>query len=280
MKICMIPVCYNAHDDALRLLDSVDRALKIYSGFTLDVILADNSTIPSNIDISSRRYGYAIHWLKNNNVGYFPAFNNALARLQVESYDFVIVCNVDLVIAENFFLILAKHPLARETGLIAPSILSEKNGRDLNPKIIHRPSARKMKFMRMICSSATLFTWYQKLASIREQSRARSQKRRYLSFSSAERIQNKPMYGAHGSFMVFTRHYFAMGAHVFYPRFLFGEEVFVAEQLRIHGLKIEHVPGLRVFDKEHASTSQIRLDFIRAEHKKSYEYLYGQFYAK
>ena len=85
------------------------------------------------------------------------------------------------------------------------------------------------------------------------------------------------MYCAHGSFMVFTQQYFAKGAQVAYPRFLFGEEGFVAEQLRMHGLEIEHVPNIRVFDKEHASTSQVNLDFICAEHKKSYDYFYANF---
>ena len=86
------------------------------------------------------------------------------------------------------------------------------------------------------------------------------------------------MYGAHGSFMVFTRRYFEKGAHVNYPRFLFGEEVFVAEQLRKHSLMIESIPEIRVFDKEHASTSQEKLEFICPEHKKSYEYLKRHFF--
>ncbi|MNZ11427.1 hypothetical protein D3C78_282910 [compost metagenome] len=86
------------------------------------------------------------------------------------------------------------------------------------------------------------------------------------------------MYGAHGSFMIFSRNYFRLGADVDYPRFLFGEEVFVAEQLRTHNLHIEHLPQLRIFDKEHASTSKVKFGFICGEHKKSYDYLYERFY--
>ena len=39
MKICMIPVCYNAHDDALKLLNSIELAFKIAPNIKLDVIL-------------------------------------------------------------------------------------------------------------------------------------------------------------------------------------------------------------------------------------------------
>ena len=88
---------------------------------------------------------------------------------------------------------------------------------------------------------------------------------------------HRKMYGAHGSFMIFTKYYFSKGAHVDYPRFLFGEETFVAEQLRMNGLIIKHVPNIKVFDEEHGSTSKLARKFICAEHKKSYEYFYENF---
>ncbi len=274
MRVCFVPVCYNAHDDALRFLHSVDRAFSACSGLKLDVILSDNSTVLPETEFASRQCAYSFHYLKNDNIGYFPAFNKALSSLpqEVGSYDFVVVCNVDLVIAEDFFATLLAHPLVNRTGLIAPGIFSDKDGRDLNPKMVRRPSARKINFMRMVCSNVTLFRWYHKLVRMREQARSRAPQD-VASITGSE----QPMYGAHGSFMVFTRQYFAKGAQVAYPRFLFGEEGFVAEQLRMHGLEIEHVPNIRVFDKEHASTSQVNLGFICAEHKKSYDYFYTNF---
>ena len=257
----------------MRFLNSVDRAYSNCTGLELDVILSDNSTVALERDIASRQCAYSFHYLKNDNVGYFPAFNKALSSLPdgIDNYDFVVVCNVDLVVAEDFFSTLLAHPLGNKTGLIAPGIFSDKDGRDLNPKMVRRPSTLKINFMRMVCSSVTLFRWYHKLVRIREQVRSRAQQGGTI--TSLE----QPMYGAHGSFMVFTRQYFAKGAQVAYPRFLFGEEGFVAEQLRTYGLDIEHVPSIRVFDKEHSSTSQVKLDFICAEHKKSYDYFYTHF---
>ncbi|MEH6349789.1 glycosyltransferase family 2 protein [Pseudomonas sp. 3JA] len=281
MKLCVVPVCYNAHEDALRFLESVELAFRACPGLVLDVVLADNSTVHPAIDIAAQQYSYSFKYLKNENVGYFPAFNKALASLSqgVDGYDFVVVCNVDLVVADDFFSTLQAHSVGIETGLIAPGIFSDKDGRDLNPKMMHRPSARKINFMRLVCSNVVLFRWYHKLVRMREQTRSRAQQRdrgvdnKTMTVSSPQ----PQMYGAHGSFMIFTRRYFAKGADVAYPRFLFGEEGFVAEQLRRHALNIEHVPSVRVFDKEHASTSQVKLDFICAEHKKSYDYFYTNF---
>ncbi|WNZ80059.1 glycosyltransferase [Pseudomonas sp. P105] len=281
-KICIVPVCYNAHEDAVRFLDSVDLAFRACPDFALEVVLADNSTIAPSMNIASRQYAYSFTYMKNDNVGYFPAFNKAFANQarRAEDYDFVIVCNVDLVVAEDFFSVLLTQSVGSETGLVAAGIFSDRDGRDLNPKIARRPTARKINFMRIVCSSVVLFRGYMKLARMRERARSRTQQRdrRIAGTTKVVVPTRSPMYGAHGSFMVFTRRYFTKGADVAYPRFLFGEEVFVAEQLLRHNLSIQHVPGLRVFDKEHASTSKVNFDFICGEHKKSYDYLYTHFY--
>lgn len=280
MKICIVPVCYNAHEDALRFLESVEKAFLACPDLELDVMLADNSTVGSPSAMSERQYAFTYRYLKNDNVGYFPAFYRALSSLvePITSFDYVMVCNVDLVVADDFFAKLGEHVLCERTGLIAPGIYSDKDGRDLNPKIMHRPSSKKFEFMRMVCSSSVLFKWYSGLSRIREKSRSRSQKSQSTLVQSPGRSAPKKMYGAHGSFMIFTKNYFQQGASVDYPRFLFGEEVFVAEQLRMCQLEIEHVPGVRIFDKEHASTSQANFKFICGEHKKSYEYLISHFF--
>ncbi len=276
MKICMVPVCYNAHSDAMRFLASVERAFSHAADLSLEVILADNSNIPAPTKLMDLVFSFSYSYVNNQNIGYFPAFNQALRTLVegVEDYDYIIVCNVDLVVADDFFVTLVRKGFNDQVGVIAPGIFSDKDGRDLNPKMMRRPTYIKINFMRLVCSHVFLFRYYHKLVRLREHLRSRLQHKRQDSTRShcAGR-----MYGAHGSFMIFTRRYFAEGAHVDYPRFLFGEEGFVAEQLRMHDLEIEHVPDLRIFDKEHASTSQVRLDFICAEHKKSYDYFYDNF---
>ncbi len=74
MKICLVPVCYNAHDDAVRFLDSVNTAFSFCLGVELEVILSDNSTLSSVITFDARNYSYNFRYLQNSNIGYFPAF--------------------------------------------------------------------------------------------------------------------------------------------------------------------------------------------------------------
>lgn len=279
VKICIVPVCYNAHEDALRFLESVEKAFLASPDLELDVILADNSMIVPPVSMSERQYAFTYRYLKNANVGYFPAFKRALSSLAqpMTTFDYVMVCNVDLIVADDFFARLVEHIPSPRTGLIAPGIYSDKDGRDLNPKIMCRPSSKKFEFMRMVCSSAVLFKWYSHLARMREKKRSHSQAQ-LRPAQAKPSLPPKKMYAAHGSFMIFTKKYFQQGASVDYPRFLFGEEVFVAEQLRMHQLEIEHKPSVRIFDKEHASTSQANLKFICGEHRKSYDYLISHFF--
>ncbi|RYZ83380.1 MAG: glycosyltransferase [Proteobacteria bacterium] len=279
MKIGIIPVCYNAYADAARFLESVEKASCACSHLSLEVVLADNSTVDAPLGIIHRESSFNYTYQKNSNIGYFPAFNSGLSNLSgpTESYDFIIVCNVDLVVADNFFIELTKQSLSENVGVIAPGIFSDKDGRDLNPKMRTRPTRAKINFMRAICSSVLLFRLYHYLVRMKENARSRSQARVSISSEPCKQSSVPSMYGAHGSFMIFTKNYFRRGAHTDYPRFLFGEEGFVAEQLRQHQLLIKHIPVIRVFDKEHASTSQIKLAFICAEHKKSYDYFYTNF---
>lgn len=75
---------------------------------------------------------------------------------------------------------------------------SDKDGRDLNPKIMRRPSLRKMKFMRMVCSSTALFVgtlcWY---VLVNVLVLVRSVK---IAKKGGDRGQ-PAMYGAHGSLL-------------------------------------------------------------------------------
>lgn len=279
MRICIIPVCFNAYDDALRLLASINNAYSLVTGISLKVILSDNSTSVPFHSFDSSEYSFEFNHLKNNNIGYFPAFSKALetASCFPEYFDFVIVCNVDLVIASDFFRSLVSYVVGPETGVLAPGVFSERDGRDLNPKIMRRPSLLKIQFMRFVCSTTMIFKGYRSLVRIRELMRASFKKPKGNNKHAEQGSNRIYMYGAHGSFLIFTKTYFMKGAHVNYPRFLFGEEGFVAEQLRMNNLVIEHIPEIKVFDKEHSSTSKVNLNFIRSEHKKSYDYFYWNF---
>tara|TARA_R110001583_G_scaffold107898_1_gene256603 strand:- start:13526 stop:14422 length:897 start_codon:yes stop_codon:yes gene_type:complete len=271
LKVALICVCYNAYEDALRLLNSIEKAYSLTKNVELTVVLSDNSTsdndlkLIENIDLS---FNYI--YIKNDNVGYFPAFNLGVKAIKgnVNDFDYTIVSNVDLTMDSDFFNVLKDLKLSNDIGVIAPKIISEQSGKDSNPKIKVRPTKRQISFMRMLCSSSLAFSLYQKMTVLKLHLKKTSNNK------NIENNANLSMYGAHGAFMIFTQLYFKTGAKIDYPRFLFGEEGFVAEELRKHSLKIYHETSLVIHDKEHGSTSTQPSKFICKEHKKSYDYFY------
>jgi len=270
LEVALVCVCYNAYQDALRLLKSIEKSYSQTKGVNLTVVLSDNSTNENNKElIDNLNFSFQYIYIKNDNIGYFPAFYKGVQATEQapEQFDYVIVSNVDLTVAESFFNELYLLKTASDIGVIAPRVLSQSTGLDSNPKILVRPSKFRITLFRFISSSPFSFSLYKKL---KHHIRGRYSKPKSVNTS----VIMKPsfMYGAHGAFMVFTKQYFNSGAHVNYPRFLFGEEGFVAEECRKVGLKVEHQPVLVINDREHGSTSLETSAFICNEHKKSYDY--------
>jgi len=270
-KVCLVCVCYNAYEDTLCLLNSIEKSYSLTKDMELTVVLSDNSTSEKGLTlIKYVDFSFNYIYIKNDNVGYFPAFNLGVkaTKESINSFDYIMVSNVDLAIDINFFKVLKYLKLSKNIGVVAPNIISDQSGLDANPKIKIRPTKRQISFMRIICSNHLVFSLYQKLTVLR------------LHFKRGSKPENSQdnndfsMYGAHGAFMIFTAKYFKARAKIDYPRFLFGEEGFVAEELRKYSLKIQHETGLIIYDKEHGSTSTQPSKFICKEHKKSYDYFY------
>lgn len=264
-KVCLVAVCYNSHDDAVRLLSSIEVAFNACSNVELDVLLCDNSTVAPPVDFISQGYSYSFRYLKSDNVGYFPAFAKGLDSLG-KDFDYVIVSNVDLMLAEGFFTTLRALCPPSDIGVIAPSIWSSHRKADLNPKILQRVSREALSRTKAIFRSPLRFYLYTLLSEIKARYACKVQ-------SSSDYI-----YAPHGSLIIFTRAYFVAGARVDYPRFLFGEEVFVGEECLRAGVKVLYAPSIKVCDRDHGSTSLEKRAFIAAEHVKSLDYLINAYF--
>ncbi len=273
-RICLVCVCFNAYKDASELLESVSKAYSRCAEVELTVVLGDNSVEELGVElVRDVSFDFKFFYQKNANIGYFPAFCKGV-RSQgkpLDHFDYVIVSNVDLILDEDFFKNLRSLIVGSHIGVIAPAILSMNHGSDLNPKMLERPSREKIEFMIRVCSNGFLFLLHRFASSMRDKIRAKSA---HLEV----RPKGGEMYGAHGAFMVFTRHYFECGGSINYPRFLFGEEGFVAEETRRVGLVVQHVESLVVHDKEHGSTSLKSSKFLACEHKKSYEFFLNHYF--
>ena len=87
-------------------------------------------------------------------------------------------------------------------------------------------------------------------------------------------------YSSHGSFLIFTKKGFNLITKQKYPIFLFGEELFFGEILRINNLYSVYKPSLVVFDKEHISTAKLSSKRYRNLNSKAIIYIIKKFYLR
>lgn len=271
IKVMLVCVCYNSYEDAKKFLNSLNDAYSEVNSVELFVVFCDNSTkVEEGFAFSENKYCFDFFYKKNENLGYFPAVRFVIENfhMEVTCFDYVVVCNVDLIVDRNFFYNLYMIEGNESVGVIAPQIFSLRAMADLNPKIINRPPKRKLKFNKVVFKNSFLFCFYSWLSEIKK-AKPKNKK---------NNLKVKYIYAAHGSFFIFTKKYFMKGGFFNYPRFLFGEEIFVAEEMIRLNLLISYEPSLKIYDDEHGSTSRQNKKFISNEHVKSYEYLIDTYF--
>jgi GT2 family glycosyltransferase len=210
-----------------------------------------------------------IHW-PIHNAGYFGGLALAQELARTQGSDTVIYSNPDIEYAEDFFSqlqILA--PIA--PGLLAPAIVSSQDGFDQNPQYVQRLPASKLRRLKQIYARPMLFKAYMGLARLKEVllgQRARP--------SHADGLR---IYSAHGASMVFTNTAFFLSLP-HYPCFLFGEELFVAEEAAQRGVPITYRPALRVRGLRSQSVRQLPSDFFRRLMLQSVEFILSKYHTK
>lgn len=246
MKSLIICVNYNSYNDLLKYLDSLFEADLCYQEeHSLMVLIADNSNEKQQI---SKNYSFGLlHSFTGENLGYFGAVTYAIreAQISLSSFDYVIISNVDLIVAWDFFIKLYASNFEEDVGCIAPYIYSINECIDRNPKILVRTSLKKLKVLKLMYKVPALYYLYTSLLYPIRRTRLQNCKECYI-------------YAPHGSFMIFTKRFANFIQSMQYPIFLFGEEIFIAENLRNNSLKTIYKPEIKVYDSDHVSTRKLK----------------------
>ena len=179
---------------------------------------------------------------RENNPGYLGAVELMMNNVDLDTYDYTIISNVDLIVEEDLFIKLAGYKCQEDIGWIAPQIWSEKERRDKNPRQTGRYSLKKLKLLRLGYQFPWLDTLYTNTLYKRKK---------------MHRKQPGCVYSGHGSFIILTKTYIARCGKVKYPVFLFCEEIYLAEQCLQAGLKVVYSPKMKVTDLEHISTGKM-----------------------
>lgn len=244
-RIAIFCVSYLSDKERDIYLASIDIAAKKAQGeVNVEVFVANNN--------------------EKDNPGYFGAIKKLMQNVDIDTYDYAIISNVDLTLDEDFFVKLAAYNCAENTGWIAPSIWSRLEGRDRNPARTERPSYKKMLILKSFYQYPILDTIYHKTAYRRK---------KYNTKSTAGTI-----YAGHGSLIILTRQYFKKCGKIDYPMFLFCEELYLAESCRQAGLTVKYEPSIVVYDKEHVSIGKMSHSLYCKYNLKAMKYIIERFF--
>lgn len=263
-KILIICVNYNSYSELLKYLNSINESAKCCNNIDVNVIIADNSSKMKHIDL--RQYkSIEVSLLNLNNKGYFGAAQAVMQSIEdLSIYDYVAISNVDLLLKDDFFDKLSSVKIEKEVAWIAPKIYSKDEKRDRNPKVMSRYSKKKLQLLYYMYKYPILFYLYTMTAY----------KRKKLQPQYPE----MDIYAGHGSFMILTRSFFESYKEIHYPIFLFGEELFLAEEILKAGKKVRYVPSLVIYDNEHVSTSTIKKKTYFKYNQDSIKYILDTYY--
>tara|TARA_B110001452_G_scaffold181741_1_gene152613 strand:- start:2971 stop:3792 length:822 start_codon:yes stop_codon:yes gene_type:complete len=240
-------VNYNTFDKLYLYLNSIEKARgSCNNDFNVTVLIADNSEFSIESKLPSFENINIVYHKNKSNEGYIGGIRDAVINLKIDIYsaDYFIISNVDVTLTNDFFteLFLIKN---NNLGWIAPSIISEKEGRDRNPKIKKRPSSANLKKLLVMYKYPVLHLIYKNTIY------------KYKS-KKISKYKNDSIYAGHGSFMIFTKKTVNSNGFLDFPSFLFGEEIYFGELMKRENLEVVYNQNIVVKDFDHASTSLIR----------------------
>lgn len=264
-KILLVCVNYNSYRELNSFLDSIENAYRQSDNLFLKVCIVDNSVEKKRINIES--YGFDCNILLCDNIGYFGAFTTVLDKEDnIHLYDYVILSNVDLVVDENIFKTI---PMYRDETVawISPSIISKYEGRDKGIGLINRPSKTKLRLLSFIYKYPFIEYVIRNTVYRRKSLVKKKQSPHYI-------------YSGHGSFIILTKSFFNNISikSLHYPMFLFCEELFLGELIKLKKMRVVFDERVKISDTEHVSTSKMSSAFNCKCQRDSVNYILKRFY--
>ena len=265
-KIAIYCVNYNSYKYLPVFSATVDAAAKEVANVA-DVIVYVADNTEKQIETIDLKMDYAKSFVfpYYENVGYFGAVKRMMEETDVKQFDFVIVSNVDVKLCDDTLSALFNRykDIDDSIGWIVPQIYSEVEKRDRNPQATTRYSLRRLKLLHFMFKNPWLCFLYKKTAYKRK---------RLQSHAEGE------IYAGHGSFVILTRRYIEKCGIIDYPMFLYCEEIYLAEQCRINGLRVMYDRSVRIIDMEHASTGKMPSSYYCKCNADALEFVIKTFY--
>jgi GT2 family glycosyltransferase len=260
-------------------MESVSRLASSEKIFSIVVDNSEYAVEAESLRMKLEPFPRCVLLVSNRNLGYFGAANYAFDWLNVleGDPDWFVVSNPDIKI-EAPDLLASLDGLVEGAGkapaVVAPAIISTRTARDENPYMLNRPSRARMRALAWLYSSYCLTFCYQALSAVK--------KRLLLNLGGRPTLTNAPtvksIYAPHGAFVIFHKSFFVDQGGLDYPGFLFGEEIWVAEQCRRLGLVVLYAPTIWVTHSGHETTGIIKNPALVSFEAKSMKLLLSRYF--
>ena len=203
--------------------------------------------------------------ISTTNLYYWGAANYALNEvdLNMNNYpEWIIVCNNDILFNKSDLLSKILSFSTKDYPILAPTILSSKTNKDLNPFM-----AKPIDFLAKIYYS--IFYLNSILGLIIYKSRQLL--KMILSIFKWTKAKGRFIYAPHGSFIIFSKYFFRSGGYLDQNLTMYGEEFTTAEIARNLKIPIYYEPDIEVVHVEHSSN---KINWFKSFHltKKAYYY--------
>lgn len=246
--------------------------LELPSGYELYIAVADNS---ENWDPKLVGVNNLSVVQPSKNLGYLNGCAFALQSWAKETGkrpDWVGVVNTDIELCPDFLTRLLVQPFSDSDAVIAPDIILP-TGERQNPHL----------YQRLGRAQILIYSWIFKIHMLGRLylfAHAMRKNKRPLSKSDGSNEEPTAIYAPHGSAIFFRRQFFDAGAYLEFGGFLYCEELHVAEQARLNGLKVVWTPGISLQHDQHSTTGQLgsarRFDWMY----QSYRFILEKYYRR
>jgi len=263
-KIAFYCVNYNSNETLCRFLESIDVACeRTKKTAMIDVFVSDNSETVFPVDYLPRLFTVK-HIVCDGNRGYLGGIEYAMNIVSPSSYDYAILCNIDILLSSETLTSLVHYDAAENVGWIAPSIYENFRGINTNPFAVDRYSVTKLRLLRLSFKYPIIHYVY---------SRTLQRMKKY-----PDSVETRPIYAGHGSFMILTKEFFKRCSRLDYPVFLYGEELYLAEECRRRNLKVVYVPDIKLTTLGSVSTRKLKRNSLYRYNYEALTFIIDQYY--
>ncbi|MCF2638635.1 hypothetical protein I6E31_01475 [Fusobacterium varium] len=239
-ELLFVCINYKNEEEVKNFLLNIKRTIKNKK----EVIVINNS-LTKDLEKLLKIDNLSINiFTPNKNLGYLNGLFygiNEYKKLKTLP-QWIVLSNTDIEI-KNFDFTSTNY--SDEVWCIAPNIYSVHNQSYQNPFYNIRLKKNKIERIIFIKKNVYIDMMYEKIGSL---------KRKIVSMKNRN---SSYIYAPHGSFFLLKKEFFLIKEQKYFS-FLYGEEIFIAEELRKLKKKIYFDKNLKIYHLEHSTTNLLK----------------------